>query len=208
VVSGNPINKKALTVLSKVMKGNTTLQKLGMRFCDIGKSGFSSLSKVIGSNTGLTYLDISHNALDSSEACKKLSDALGHQKNRKNDKISKTVISEINLSSCLIGHKQLEELAEGLFRNRSIKTLHIDDNDLSVKGMRALALAVKQNPVLKIVTLQETKIDTQDVISFMERVGDECLLDVFDCRKNPTIDPSSPALTQARKRYNKYKVLI
>jgi len=118
-----------------------------------------------------------------------------------------TAIAEINLSSCLIGHKQMEELSEGLFRNRSIKTLHLDDNELNALAMRALALAVKQNPVIKIVTLQETKIDAQDVIAFMEKLGDECFLDVFDCRKNPTIDVNNPTLAQARKRYNKYKVL-
>jgi len=80
VVSGNPINKKGLGILAKVLTGNTTLQKLGMRFCDINKSGFLALAKVIETNTGLTYLDLSHNVLDSSEACKRLAEALGHEK--------------------------------------------------------------------------------------------------------------------------------
>jgi len=194
--------------LTKVLSANTTLQKLGMRYCDIGKTGFVCLSQGLSVNSSLVFLDVSHNNLDSVDACHKLSDALGHEKMRKSDKVSKTVLNEINLSSSLIGHKQMEELAEGLCRNRSLKTIHFDGNDLSVKGMRALALAVKSNLVTKIVTIQETKIDAVDVIGFMEKVGEDCALDILDCRKNPELDAGHTGFVHARKRYNKYKVLL
>jgi len=190
-----------------VLSGNNTLQKLGMRYCEIGKSGFITLAKIISTNSSITYLDVSHNSLDSTEACKQLAAALGHAKTRKGDKISATVINELNISNCLIGPKQLDELAEGLVRNRSIKTLHLDDNELGIKGMRALSVAVKQNQVLKIITVQDTHISTSDVVVFMEKAADECFIEVLDCRKNG-IDAGNSQFVQAQKRYNKYKILL
>jgi len=139
IVNGNAIHKNGLRLLTKILQTNTTLQKLGLRFCDIGKAGFIELSKALEQNSSLTYLDISHNTLESLEACRKFAEAIGHQKTKKTEKISKTAITELNISGCLIGYKQMEELAEGLYRNRSIKTLHLDDNDLSAKGMRAVS---------------------------------------------------------------------
>jgi len=207
IVNGNPIHKNGLKLLTKILQTNTTLQKLGLRFCDIGKVGFIELSKALEYNSSVSYLDISHNTLDSLEACRKFAEAIGHQKTKKTEKISKTAISELNISGCLIGYKQMEELAEGLYRNRSIKTLHLDDNDLSAKGLRALALCVQQNEAIKIITVQETQIDTQDIVAFMERVGDINFLDVLDCRNNSAIDATSEHLNKTRKRYNKYKVL-
>jgi len=200
IINGNPINKNGIKLLTKILMNNTTLQRLGLRFCDIAKAGFMDLTKAIEINPSLIYLDISHNSLESLEACRKLGEAIGHIKSKKTDNISKTVINELNISGCLIGHKQIEELTEGLYRNRTVKTLHIDDNDLSGKGIRALAICVQQNEAIKILTVQETELDTQDLVLFMEKLGDSNYLDVFDCRNNPGIDPSSENLIRARKR--------
>jgi len=202
IINGNQINKYGIKLLTKILCNNTTLHRLGLRFCDIGKAGFIEFAKALEVNSSLQYLDISHNSLESLEACRKIGEAIGHIKTKKTENVSKTVLAELNISGCLIGHKQIEELTEGLYRNRSIKTLHIDDNDLSGKGMRALAICVQQNQGIKILTVQETQIDTQDVIIFMEKLGDTNFLDVFDCRNNPGIDSDHENLKRARKRYN------
>eukprot|EP01125_Pyxidicula_operculata_P014395 TRINITY_DN4790_c0_g1_i1.p1 TRINITY_DN4790_c0_g1~~TRINITY_DN4790_c0_g1_i1.p1 ORF type:complete len:527 (-),score=113.23 TRINITY_DN4790_c0_g1_i1:13-1593(-) len=207
ILSGNATSKKGIQLLADALKKNDTLQRLGLRYCSISKSGFSILAEALSVNTGLLFLDLAHNTLDSRESAQKFAESISHAKTRKSDTPSQTNLEELNLAACMIGYKQMEELAEGFFRNQSITTLHLDGNEMTVKGIRALAVGIKHNHTVKMVTVQDTHIDEQDVISFLEKVGDDCSLDVVDCRKNK-INLNNQDLIKARNRYNKYKILF
>jgi len=137
----------------------------------------------------------------------KFADALNYKRpTNKTNTASLTGLVELNLSSCLLGYKEVEELAEGISKNTSLQILHLDGNNLGAKGMRALSAALKHNFTLKVVTIQECSIDTDDVITFMTKVGDECSLDILDCKKNKVYPTEE--FKKTRQRYNKYKVVI
>lgn len=91
-------------------------------------------------NDTLLELDLASNDLEDTTAARQFGEALGQMQYRKPNEKTKTNLQELNLSACFIGRKQMEELIEGLSRNRSLTALHFDDNELSLRGFRAVLI--------------------------------------------------------------------
>ncbi len=96
------------------------------------------LAEGLEANSTLIDLDVASNDLESVKAARYFGEALGQVQRRKADGKSVSALHELNLSACYIGPKQMDELIEGLSRNRTLTTLHLDSNSLDLRGFRAV----------------------------------------------------------------------
>jgi Ran GTPase-activating protein (RanGAP) involved in mRNA processing and transport len=206
-ISGNETNREGLKALSRSLIHNKTLVKLGIRHCGIGKDGFAIIAEAIEKNETLSELDLAFNDLDSIQAARRFGDALIQSGARAHETKSKTALQSLNLASCSLGYKHIEEFVEGFSRNRSVSTLHLDGNDLGGRGLRAVSIGVKDNPALRILTVQKASLVTDDICEFLDRIASTSThLEIFDCRKNDGVLPQ-PNFQAALSHHNKLSVL-
>eukprot|EP01128_Nolandella_sp_AFSM9_P003692 TRINITY_DN1615_c0_g1_i1.p1 TRINITY_DN1615_c0_g1~~TRINITY_DN1615_c0_g1_i1.p1 ORF type:complete len:1016 (-),score=236.83 TRINITY_DN1615_c0_g1_i1:108-3125(-) len=205
-LSGSYINKQGIRHLADCLKKNRSIVKLGLRFCSLKKEAFVALADAFNNNDTLATIDLASNDLTSSTAARAFGDSLGHAQHRTIDEEAKSVISELNLSDCGIGRKSMEELVEGLSRNESLTRLHLDGNPLRVRGFRALALAVRDHRILKVVTCQSTEVDSRDIIEFTKKIGTKTPLEILDVRKNSII--ATPEFLQALQSIDRLSVIF
>jgi len=186
-----------MQLLGEILKDNQKLEKLGLRYCNLEKNSFLALFEGLINNNSITSLDISHNKLNSVEACTKLSQALSKSE----------VIRELHLSDCILNSKHLTEIADGLAENVSLNRLHLDHNTINIQGLRTLAFGVKESKTLQLLTLQDTNLTTADTIEFIRRLGRwKSQLEILDVRNNPNIEINDDQFVKYTKRYSSIMV--
>eukprot|EP01130_Rhizamoeba_saxonica_P003362 TRINITY_DN1423_c0_g2_i1.p1 TRINITY_DN1423_c0_g2~~TRINITY_DN1423_c0_g2_i1.p1 ORF type:complete len:1050 (+),score=227.93 TRINITY_DN1423_c0_g2_i1:331-3150(+) len=189
IVSGNITNKKGLKLLSDQLKKIKTIERLGLSYCKITKDGFITLSRGLSINESLTSLDISANNLSSKTACRHMEDVFGEGKLR-----------ELNLSGCCLEDKQLELVSEGIANSETLTRLHLDQNKFTQVGIKQLCYAIKLQPNLNLLTLQETGLETGLLVEILKRIG-KSKINILDVRRNPKIMPRDEQLLEVMKRY-------
>ena len=131
------------TVSTKV--NGLELRREGDPFGEIDYKVAKALAKLIQTNSTLTSLAFSGSWIDNTTA-KCFAEAI--QTN------PKTKITIIDLSCNLIDDQGAEALAEMLKTNTTITTLHLDWNEISAEGHKAIHQAIKGNHSSKITKLE------------------------------------------------------
>jgi len=193
ILSGNNTDKRGMQSLAEILKNNRVLEKLGLRFCNLDKNSFIALLDGVGNNTSVTSLDISYNKLNSMESCVKLGEVIGNLD---------CSIKELHLSECMLNSKHMKELSDAFADNRSLVRLHLDRNVINIHGLRFIVAGLKKHPCLQLLSLQNTNINTSDVIEVLRRLGkDDSLLEILDVRGNSNVIYNDIQLEKYMRRY-------
>ena len=92
----------------------------------------------LSQNSTLVELDLASNDFTHTKSCEALATLFITNPSKKFPTKSFTALGELNLADCGIGPKQVEELIEGLSRNQTLARLHLDNNELGMRGFRSV----------------------------------------------------------------------
>ena len=125
-------------LLADMLKVNTTLKKLNIRFCSITVTGISKITEALEVNTTLKTLDLSSAHFGNNGAIKLA-------KMLKNNKSIETLI----ICDNSIGDSGMIEIAEALKSNNKLKELNINDNRFADNAANKIVEVISINKTLK-----------------------------------------------------------
>ncbi|KAM4772416.1 leucine-rich repeat-containing protein 34 [Rhinophrynus dorsalis] len=144
--------------LSRMLKVNSTLQELHLSKHEMTDFGVERLCEALHENFTLKYLDISCNKI-TRDGVKHLAELL---------KTNKT-LEILDLSSNRMEDDGAIYLAEAIYLdNRSLKALSVVSNNISGKGLKALAASIKANNCLLYIYIWGNKLDEEACVAFSE----------------------------------------
>ena len=178
--------KKSLSMLCLVLRVNTSLTSLDLRYKSIGGEGASSLSEALRVNTSLTSLYLSDNSIGD-EGASSLSEAL-----RVN-----TSLTSLNLSDSSIGDEGASSLSEALRVNTSLTSLNLRYNSIGGEGASSLSEALRVNTSLTSLDLRFNSIGDEGASSLSEALRVNTSLTSLDLRFNSIGDEGASSLSEA-----------
>uniref|UniRef100_A0A8C5PU53 Leucine rich repeat containing 34 n=1 Tax=Leptobrachium leishanense TaxID=445787 RepID=A0A8C5PU53_9ANUR len=144
--------------ISKMLKVNSTLQEIHLSKHEMTDFGIERLCEAMHENVTLKYLDISCNKItrDGVKCLAKLLKA-------------NTALEIVDLTSNRMEDDGAMYLAEaiGLY-NRSLKALSIVSNNITGKGLKALAASLKANDCLMYIYIWGNKLDENACMAFAD----------------------------------------
>ena len=177
-----------VNLFCEILKVNTCLTTLDLRYNEIGTAGAESLSEALKVNTCLTTLDLSDNNVDAAGA-ESLSEAL--QVN--------TCLTTLNLSWNNIGAAGAESLSEALKVNTCLTTLGLRRNDIGAAGAESLSEALKVNTCLTTLDLSDNNVDAAGAKSLSEALKVNTCLTTLDLSGNNIGAAGAESLSEALK---------
>lgn len=172
----NALGREGIEIVADGLLQNTTLTCLAISHNSIGPQGVRALSRVLQVNSTLRELrmggstfgvqgatDTFFEALSNNKTLKKL-DLYGSFINRPNLSIAvremlrrNFTLKELNLDDNSLKGDDIERIVEGLKENQSLQSLSVANNDIEVKGVRALCKAVS----LKHLDVGRTQLSSE-----------------------------------------------
>lgn len=143
MLHGNPLYDDGITILTKALMKNKTIEILDLGHCEFGDDGAEALFDYLSEANILKELTISNNEL-SVEGWRYISSAL-----KKNASI--TVLS---VDSNTMGDDACKLLCQGISENQTLISLDIENNDLTNDGGEAIYNAVLNCKSLMDITLK------------------------------------------------------
>uniref|UniRef100_F7DV78 Leucine rich repeat containing 34 n=1 Tax=Xenopus tropicalis TaxID=8364 RepID=F7DV78_XENTR len=144
--------------LSEMLRVNSTLQELHLSKHEITDFGVQRLCDALHENHTLKYLNLSCNKI-TRDGVKYLAEVL---------KINKT-LEILDLASNRMEDDGALYLAEAIYLyNRSLKALSVVSNNISGKGLQALAAAIKANNCLLYIYIWGNKINQEASMAFSQ----------------------------------------
>eukprot|EP01119_Soliformovum_irregulare_P020537 TRINITY_DN6672_c0_g1_i1.p1 TRINITY_DN6672_c0_g1~~TRINITY_DN6672_c0_g1_i1.p1 ORF type:complete len:859 (-),score=298.15 TRINITY_DN6672_c0_g1_i1:9-2585(-) len=153
-LTGNTIKKKAGSALAASLSTNSTLTALSLRNCQLAKPSLLSLLQAIKKNQVLREVDLALNDLSSSEVTKELEDTLAF-----------TRVEDFNIAATSLTSSGIDHVCQGLIKNTSLITFHIDANKLG-KNATKIAVALANHKKLKTLTIKGNNITQKDALDF------------------------------------------
>jgi len=181
-------------ILAGLLEHFEQLKALNVGGSAIGWRGTQALAAGIGRCTRLTGLNMSNNNIGVIGATS-LADVLGN-----------CPVKFLYLSNCDIGARGCEALATVTFEH--LDDLSLMDNDISVRGVQAIARAVGGWPVLKSLSLGGNYIGVRGMNAVTDVLEDSKGLTYLDIGRNNVQDKGVEALTLGLRRCPTLETLI
>jgi hypothetical protein len=148
-----------IAAIAEVLKLNTSLQRLKLKWNRIGDSGAAAIAEALKLNTSLQRLNLDGNEIGDSGATA-IAEAL----------TLNASLQELSLYKNEIGDSGAAAIAEALKRNTSLQRLILDSNEIGDYGAATIAEALKLNTSLQLLDLYGNKIEDSGAVAIVEAV--------------------------------------
>ncbi|XP_068695986.1 nucleotide-binding oligomerization domain-containing protein 2-like isoform X2 [Montipora foliosa] len=177
-----------MNLFCEILKVNTCLTTLDLRWNEIRAAGVESLSEALKVNTCLTTLDLSGNKIRAA-GVESLSEAL---------KVN-TCLTTLDLRWNEIRAAGAESLSEALKVNTCLTTLYLRGNNIGAAGAESLSEALKVNTCLTTLDLRGNKIGAAGVESLSEALKVNTCLTTLYLSSNKIGAAGAESLSEALK---------
>lgn len=178
----NKLGKKGADALGSALKVNTALKELHLDNCGIQDP--KGLAKGLKSNRTLKTLVLSRNKFGVAGSNALASALKGNPS-----------LTKLNLCDCDL--KDMKELSNALLANRSLQALDISDNKLGDAVFKPVAVALRVNSTLTVLSLNSC--DLADSTELSEMLKQNRTLEVLDLSGNPFEGPLGKAMAAVLK---------
>ncbi|KAF9551518.1 hypothetical protein EC957_008187 [Mortierella hygrophila] len=136
------IGEREFGILAEVLKTNSTLTTLNLKYNSIGSDGAKAMAEVLKTNSTLTTLDLSNNSIGD-DGAKAMAEALK----------TNSTLTTLDLFNNSIGDDGAKAMAEALKTNSTLTTLNLEYNSIGDDGAKAMAETLKTNSTLTTLDL-------------------------------------------------------
>ncbi|XP_012944138.1 leucine-rich repeat-containing protein 73 [Aplysia californica] len=133
--------------------GKKELQELDLSDCKFGDVGAGAVAKLLNSDMDVDTLTLSYNHAISSQGWSLIGNALNGNRN----------LQTLTLDHNFIGNDGLQCLCSGLYDNRSLTALDLNDVGLSQAGGATLNELLKRNTTILEITLTGNRLTDEQI---------------------------------------------
>ncbi|XP_029385501.1 leucine-rich repeat-containing protein 34 [Echeneis naucrates] len=191
-LSGNKIGNRGTMYLAHMLQVNTGLQELELADSDLATQSVIALTIVLKSNRSLRSVDISRPLLFShqEEWAVHCSEMLAMNSS----------LVELHLGKMGLTDAGMERLTAGLRFNHSLRYLDLRCNRVTRDGTQHLAGLLKENPSLQIIDLSSNRLEDEGAVYLSEAISwPGCGLKECSVNSNNIRTKGLLALTEAMK---------
>ena len=184
--------------LASVLKVNTRLKNLDIRYCSILSGDFARLVKALNENTAtqLQTLKLSGNPI-CSEGTEAFATMLARNKS----------LSEIYMRCCSIQGEGAVCLAHAMKLNFTVSYLDISDNPIGSEGVAAFAEMLAMNKHLAKLDMRQCSIQGKEAVRLAKAMEKNCAVTALYISGNPIASEGAAAFAGVLKRNQCLKIL-